>query len=385
MPEIHDQPEPYPHNFDDNTEDISGTAADVDVEADMLCPADYRDDADNSDTYDEGATAPTRENEHVAVTDRPIRVALLREDGTYEPTRLSDSATQELHTLYTTTADEVYARFEQDREGLDLDRTRAFVDGLGVAATDRQVIVPSRDGNALKRALMPIEGAGPSAHGRLGFYAIKTDTAVAYRDPALEQENGPELTEALQVHELMHSGGKVEIQVTTSGKGPLYVEPRRFGHEVAVYDGGLLADEIIGDFIEEGVAQQGFGRYVKEVLGKPQGFAGVEGHTYVADATRLAVPPEHLYLNKDGAVTVPAPAFNARALGHLIDRDPALWPALIAGARDDEAFTEVRGRINAIAPGMFEHLQGNYNRPDLYIEGLVYVCNRLGIATDKLS
>jgi len=380
MPEIHDQPDPQPHDFS-NTEGIDGTNAEVDAAADMLCPTDYRDD-EGEEGYSDGPY--TYEQGHMPITTRLIRTVILREDGTYEPAGLADSVLDELDTLYTTTADEVYAQFGQDREGLDLGRTRAFVDGLGVTATDKHIIIPRSSGVTLKKALIPIEGAGQIASDILGFYAIKSDTAVVYRDRALEQENGPELTEALQVHELMHSGGRVEIQVTTSGNGLLYAAPSRFGHVVAIYNGELLSERIVGNFIEEGVAQQGFGRYVKEVLGKPQGFAEVDKHIVATNAGRLAVPPEHTVIGKDGLIVTPNAAIAARALGHLIDRDPALWPALIAGARDDEAFTEVRGRINAIAPGMFEHLQGNYNDKTLYGHGVLYVCNRLGIWPDRL-
>jgi len=378
MPEIHDQPEPYPHNFDDNTEDISGTAADVDVEADMLCPADYRDSADRSEGY-------INAREHMPVTSRSVRGVFVNPDGSSEHEPIPDDLLEEIYTAHTTQADAIYAQFAQDREGLDLTRASGFVKDMGITATDRIVVIPTAKQRDLEQALAPIEGQLGMAQAKRGLYASRSDTALIYRDRELERINGTGLTEALTVHELAHSGGLVELRAMTTGDGDVLIGNDRLGYKIPQYDGMELTNTV-GDFIEEGVAEYVAGQFVAHELGEPNGFAGLRGahHLHRSSLGPAAIPLEYTSRGPKGGIIIASAALGARALGHFIDRDPALLPALIAGARDDEAFTEVRGRMNAIIPGSFEHLQDNYNSDARYEEGLLYVCNRLGIPLHRL-
>jgi len=336
---------------------------------------------------EEVVVAAPRSVEHISVADRPIQAILVHEDGSPEEIGLPHNITEQLITRWTTTADEVLAQFKQDRNGLNLERVGACMQGLGVAATDRIAIVPDAYRYSLDTALIPVEGQIERSPHSQGFYATKADTVVVYRNRLWENINGSELTEALLVHEVMHSGGRVDIRLVTDGRGTTYVTTSRTGYATTPYNGLDCTNEL-GCFIEEGLAQYGYGRYMTDTLNEPRGLAGLRGqhHSDLSLAGLVAVPLEHTFRMPHGGIAFAQAAFGARALGHLIDRDPTLLPALIAGARDDdEAFTEVRGRMNAIAPGMFEHLETNYNNDSSFVDGLIYVCDRLDIPPDRLS
>jgi len=386
MPEIHDQPDVNPEFFDNTPVDepFEASAADTDADADMLCPPDYRDDG-GDEGYDD--TSYMDNQEHVSVTDRTFTGTLVHEDGSEEPFDLPEDTVDALNNLWTTQADAIYDGFTQDREGLDVPRAKAFVESLGVTATDRMVIVPRADKAALEEALIPIEGKQVVNPTVGGWYVSKSDTVIVYREQDMEAVNGTGYTESKLVHELLHSGGLVQIDLRTENKGSSEVGTAQMGYKRGVYE-GMEFQYVTGDFIEEGFVQYTAGLYVVNKLDQPNGFAGLRGSPHITydDAVgHLAIPLQHTFRYPEGDVGIHTEAIAARAIGHLIDRDPALLPALVAGARDNEALAEVHGRMNAISPGMFERLRDYYNKGAWYGQGLAYVCAKLDIPLDRLQ
>jgi hypothetical protein len=96
-------------------------------------------------------------------------------------------------------------------------------------------------------------------------------------------------------------------------------------------------------------------------------------------ADQVPVPSRFTYVKPDGKLNVWRESFAGAAVGFLVDKDPALLPALIEARRSVEGLREVAGRINAIRPGLYQSLRDNYNSPELFDDGLIEVADRLGI------
>ena len=91
------------------------------------------------------------------------------------------------------------------------------------------------------------------------------------------------------------------------------------------------------------------------------------------------LPSRYVYTEVDGRPDAHESAFAATALGHLMDRDPALRPALLHGNHDVEARREVIGRLEAIKPGMYATMRDHFQHEKLFGYGLDYVRDVLGI------
>ena len=243
------------------------------------------------------------------------------------------------------------AELPQNTEGLSLDRVAAFTGRLGLQET--MTVHLERELDHTVDQLLCGTRAPISANVG-GIYARRIDTAIVYRNPELEELNGPEYIDSLTVHEKAHGSSKQRT----------------------------------GGFLEEGFADHIRGRYIVEELGLPQGLADMPADMtdFSTNAFGKASPklpiPSHYFVrtfdhkNSAAASSFPGIAvssFAGAAIDALVEKDPALGAALIEARRSEESLQEVIDRINAIRSGLYVALRDNYNIESMYPEGLAHV------------
>ena len=153
-----------------------------------------------------------------------------------------------------------------DTSGLDVERISAFADQMGadekliryLSEEDFKTVRQKRDGNDQK--LTDPEG----------YYSPSGDLIVVRRNRALEELNGPAITESFAVHEIAHGfqfGAPYRALRTTEGKlfwrrKMVTVSPTRGGFRVAPNREDTTP--VQGYMLEEAYAEYERGLYVQE-------------------------------------------------------------------------------------------------------------------------
>jgi|GEM_PF-828395 len=354
------------------------------AEADMLSDLQPEDDPDDDETstddapsrpLDGGNTSPAAER--TSYLERPVVGIRERPGQPPQPIEVPTRLVARGLIMAERTRQAAIDLFPPDRDGLDIERVGAFLANMGVLPTETTIEVPVKDRGTVLRSLQPL-GVDAPEPGLSGMYIPQIDTVFTFRDGRLEELNGPEITDKDRLHELGHSGGAYSRWFVDRGGLPELTDAQM----------GLAWQDTAGNpynkLVDEGVQEYLAGTYVAEELNRPGGLANLattqhDVRRYSSPGT-ISVPSRYTFLDRAGRVDIAASAFAATAIGHLIDRDPALLPALIAGARDDEAFREATGRMEAIAPGMPDTLKNNFNTHTQYENGLDYVRGILGLS-----
>jgi hypothetical protein len=323
------------------------------------------------------------------ITTRPLRFFTVNHWGEVGRRPQSEPYwTKELAEYYSQQQSEL-AGLPQDTEGLNLERVSAYMGSLGVrqpltihVSPDlRPVVVPYvSEHHSLKRE----EGVG-------GRYIENLDICIVYRDGELEALNGPEYVESLTVHELYHGSAEhAGIRVTAAANEGGYAH--RIGFRSGHYVTRLgprpelpIRQTRTGGFLEEGAAEHFRGKYITEVLGKPGGLADMPHElTRLGKPERpLLIPSRYIVKIREDCPTVSQASFAGAAMDLLVEKDPALEPALLEARYSVEGLREVAGRIEAIRKGLYPHLRDNYTDYKRYPQALRNVRKVLGVPDHK--
>lgn len=199
------------------------------------------------------------------------------------------------------------------------------------------------------------------------------DLIVLRRDPEHEALNGSELLESKAVHEIVHSGGGVEMTLDVS------VSHKREGlkrikdvntHSRVRRLGFSVRDTTEGDIgvmaLEEGYAELERGLFLREI-GKPRGFADPGPPPSVFDIYKERMRDE----STDEVDTTLSPAVGvALTLELLIGQDPHILTAL-RNRQKLEGREEFSQRVNALVPGLDQELRMlDYDADDALDQGV---------------
>jgi len=382
MYELNDRPDPMPGIMNTGELDPGETAADA--EADLLNTESLGTYSDEPVTWDpadipEGEFGTPGLPPPGTVSERPmpLRTAAygvrINPDQTIEYIDVPpDVTTGEIARLQAI-KQKIQKVAELDRHGMDIEGVDQFLRQLGILATDSSVEISDEQ----RPTIMNILGRKGAQPG--GTYVNDIDTAFTFRSTRLEALNGPQLADVTRLHELVHSGGAYERRFVLEGERRMLRDVHS-GYVFMRHDGSIL-----NRFIGEGVPEYLAGKYTVENLDLPGGLARLKPipfkEKFQHSGSTLVVPPQYVRFDKSGALSLNAAGYAGAAIGHLIDRDPALLPAFVHGIHDSEAHKEVIGRLNAISPSLYTTLRNNFNeysKPRFKI-GAAYVCGILGI------
>lgn len=298
------------------------------------------------------------------VTDRPVRF-FVPTDNRYGiiPQSAEDAVDSTLLSEhYTGIREALLQQFPSDETGIDTARATAFIQSLGLRVVPTIYIPEARVeefADALQETIGGAEKIRPQEGGK---YEPTIDRSFIFRNRANEEANGPEATEAAGVHENAHgSSGYDTLSVrVTEDDGDVLLVPHtpRIGF-AANLDKGTYGI-VRGTFLEEGWADHIRGRYIAEVLGKPNGLADYPSEEYISvynDGSRVPLPSRYLERAQGDAggseLYIRDAAWGAAAIDLLVQRDPALEQALIEARTSVAGLREVVGRMNTIHPRLY--------------------------------
>jgi hypothetical protein len=247
----------------------------------------------------------------------------------------------------------IEAALPHDESGLDLASVDTFIVGLGLRTVGR-IVVGETDEKKSRQRLREMGVIGQEEGNFAGFYHSVAELAIVFRHKKHERKNGPGFTESLVVHEQAHGSSTFNshsMQVQVDERSINYAQ---FRMGQVVISGGQR-----NIFLEEAFADAVRGKYVREVLDKPGGFAGVESEldTYKAEAgDELPILPEFSMRDKRGRKVYIMNALAGSALEFMAQNDPGLWPALLEARSSVEGLREVARRIETIEPGLYTKL-----------------------------
>ena len=215
------------------------------------------------------------------------------------PPELTTVVTQDL----TSIRDRLLERFAPDTEGLNIQRVDEFVRRVGIVSTDPIVDIANR---RRPEVIAALNEAGIGTNGEFeALYVPLFKTIFNFRNPILEEFNGPGQTEATRVHEIMHSSGLTNIRVDLSA-----VSPTRTDRTITNTSNGYVirhGDGAKNKFLEEGMAEYVAGIYTAEVAGRPHGLTDAPseivrvGQTYDADTPHDATITLRLHRSRRSA------------------------------------------------------------------------------------
>lgn len=201
---------------------------------------------------------------------------------------------------------------------------------------------------------------GESADAQ-GAFLGTVDVAFVWRDAEFEADNGPGVIESFMIHELTHADARFEIRVTQGAKrrfirlggapvGMLLTgkEPLRAGPIVLREEDEVL----VGQALDEGIAEYERGQFVADKLGKPRGFGAA-----VLEADKPeALIDKYTFIGrgpngKKFVATTPGGPY-AVVLERLVEQDPALRDTL-QRRHTTEGMRELAIRMNKIVPDIY--------------------------------
>ncbi len=267
--------------------------------------------------------------------------------------------------------------FPSDNSGLDTSRLDNFLGRLGLRPADR-IFVPAARQKDLARLVYKILRIDVGTVN--GAYNPDLDLYFIIRDPEFERLNGEGATEALGAHEGAHASSDYPdiISVSMLPRDPAVYAPR-VGFMTKPRPGAPIS----GLFFEEGFAEVLRGKYITDVLGQPKG--PVDPENDVVDLrlgkrakVALPIPAKYFHRGEKGDADLRYEAFAGSAIEHLMKHDPGLFDAMIRARRDPQALQEVRDRVNAIKPGLYDNLDTHCNSQYDFNRGYEYVLRATG-------
>jgi hypothetical protein len=269
-----------------------------------------------------------------------------------------EDATEELRNEWLQQREAILA-LPSNAEGLNLDRVDAYRRKMG----GRDVALRFLSPDNFRRSL---DIARDKQDGHVtGHYSQEADVIAVIRDTSegsLETLNGPELTESFAVHELDHAANEhqhtkidVTIEKRRLRKPVTYTtaQKRRMGSIVRT---GAVEEIYEGSGIEEAQAEFERGKYVVEVLNRPQGFTDdgiVPGKPSPLDKYSFKMQkPDGTVVNKSTQYAV-----EAVILELMVDCEPKLLDALRASKHSVEGLRERARIMNSILPGAYQRMR----------------------------
>lgn len=245
-------------------------------------------------------------------------------------------------------------------DGLDLARVDIQRESAGAPAKEMRFLSPTE----FERALV-IAGSvtGRGRDDSNGRYLEQLDIVLVKRDPELDDLNGPGFTESIAVHELVGHASATDsrIQLEVKRKGGLGRRTVIHGHKLQT---GFLVHnpedptQVQGISLEEGFAEYERGQFVLG-LGRKGGFVTSDGEDFARTDVILPMPGHYWWLVRDESgeprPTYAPGVFTASILEILIEKNPAILGALRDSRRSGD-HDEVRNRMNAIIPGIYERI-----------------------------
>jgi hypothetical protein len=313
-----------------------------------------------------------------------IYTTVIQPDGHTEQIPIPESLQSHLVTTHTEASARLMRFFGpiQNTEGLNLERGDRFVQSLGIAATPQTLALDDADNTAFSLSLRKLNLISPeeaaAAVGFLSYYLPNLDTTVTIRNKQLETLNGVEISEAFRVHEQVHSGATRRWDITIKD-GNSYDSNVTTGFQHYLQNKGIAG----GKFLLEGLAGYIAGKYVAEELDRPHGLTDAPDALYATPdryGNRILVPSRYVTYNPDGERMIVPADYAATAVGHVIDKDSGLLPAMIAGQSSSEGFEEMTGRLETIQPGLSALLGGHFNNYPKFKVGLQEIRKALHIA-----
>ncbi|HVI69007.1 MAG TPA: hypothetical protein VM581_00960 [Magnetospirillaceae bacterium] len=269
---------------------------------------------------------------------------------------------------------ELIEMFPSNVEGLNMERVDGYLAGLDLRPVD--VIVVGRDRiSEINAAVEQLGIEGRDDNG--GIYFVELDLAIVFRDPQLEAQNGPEITESYIVHERAHGSSsfrRIHAEVTGT---VMSARAHRLGfvHRVKA------DDPAYGAFLEEGFAESIRAGYVAKVLGRPQGFADWQKPIVTVttpEDLQVTLPPVMLSRGRDGGSSVVEASYAGAALLLLQKRIPELETAFLEARRTEEGIAKVERLLNELRPGLYDTFCTDFTNEKDFIHGLKYVIDLLG-------
>lgn len=292
-------------------------------------------------------------------------------DGTtlYRPAPADSSVEESVMIVAGEFRDELLG-YDSKTEGLDVARVDAFMTSFGLHSP--ACVYLEKDDSKISPELWGLLGVGGAPGGRVyrdlnGSYLELADVAAVIRDPELDRLNGPEFAESVAVHERAHGAFTYSdtVRVILGEDG----EVLESDDALKVAQTGFLErtlptstdeeSELVGTFWSEAFAELMRGYYVEHTRGAGGFTSYADGIT--VDVDGIPVPSKYLYAHREGEYTLDDPVYAAVGLEMLVNRDPELFPALLRFCSSKAALQEVKDRVNAFSPGLYEVVRDSYN------------------------
>jgi hypothetical protein len=241
-----------------------------------------------------------------------------------------------------------------DHSGFNTQRIAAFATRQGLQRTGEFVTYDSTRPDVAAR-VDEIVGEQPIAYAAI--YEPESGLYIVKQRPELDAVNGEGFTESNVVHETVGHGSAEEptysVEIVSNGSDEhilqTTLERRGFQHE----------QKNEGFLLEEGFSEAVRARYMREELGLEGGFLRAKNPVSVLERDGVAYPMQTIYSFKtqEGKIGYHTNALAGMVVNMLVERDPALWDAMVQSRNDYEGnVEEVVGRIDAIAPGLYSRL-----------------------------
>lgn len=254
-------------------------------------------------------------------------------------------------------------------QGLDTARVDAFFRAQGLTPQPH-IVVAEADRPAFSQAVQAV-GLNAPPGDKDGVYFGAVEAIAVFRNEALEELNGPLLTEGVLVHEKAHStdryGDNLTYEETLNG---ISYETPRTGHLVDKHG------NTEGSYYEEAFAELMRQKYLREAAGRQQGLIPEKGRS-ISFGDSIQLPIKYAYVVEDGKGAAPNGAIAAYGMEQLINRDPGIFNAMIAARGSADGLREVAKRIDAIQPGLYVKLRKlSYDAADFF-EGTGHIIDTL--------
>jgi hypothetical protein len=248
---------------------------------------------------------------------------------------------------------------DRNETGINLERIHTYREKMGAQRKTILFLDPAE-----YRHVLAIAGRDETSHSEGGTFLHEHDLVLVKRQPILEEQNGPELTESFAIHEITHGRTPpLTLIVKEQVSGSMFKRRRQLGVKTAAM--GLLSGDtpadtrVFGHAWEEARADYERGKFVRDELGRSGGFITDPGTE--ADRSIVgAVPGEYWYWDLKNGERKPnvsgKAAFCAAGLGLLIQHDPTLLAVLRASGDSNEGIAALERHIDGFAPGLYERV-----------------------------
>ena len=243
---------------------------------------------------------------------------------------------------------EILVSLRTNEEGINLQRVYSHLERIGMRPRPIFILDEDEYGRAVSLA------ASSDTNESHGKFLTAMGVSIVRRDPLVERLNGgPEVIEGTAIHEGIHGTGTTAVGIRTQTQKRIFrgaevtVEPykKRSGYIHVLPDG-----QVQGLLIEEGNAEYERGKYVKEVLGRPEGF------TKPGDYSGRLAKYTCLDADKNGQpqLALAEGVIGALILELLIEHDPTLLTTLREDRSSAEPGLELKDHMDEIVPGLYD-------------------------------